>query len=315
MNHGRNSSTPRAIDNAFWCRKTLGMNTRPPHAVDAPAFPAVPLGFVRSALFGVARYDAVAVVHQRPLAISPLRGGKLTYSGPLLNQHHALLWQAIVQAAAEAGPIDEQPFIASCDALLRAMGGKGNDTKQRARVWSWLQDLVAARLEYSTDAQDYTGPLVFEAARDKASGRLSLRLNPKLIRLLGDEVLRNDLARKAALGRNLLALWLHDYFASHLRPPPETVETLRNWCGSPLALPQFRQRLRSALNQLAKGSCPLVVAWSIDRRDRLIVEKTATRVVILPALSAQARQAGARQQDKQRADVERAQCQRANVAL
>lgn len=281
---------------------------------NAATFPPVPLGLARSALFGVARPGKTEIV-ERDIAIAPLRGSRLRYSGPQLCQHHALLWQAILQAAAEQGTTGDQPLTVAADSLLRTMGGKGNDSEQRARVWRWLKDLTAARIEYSTITHDYAGPLVFEVLRLKPSGLLSVRLNPTLFHLIGDEVLRNDLARKARLGRNLLALWLHDYIGTHLRPPPEPVAVLRSLCGSPLALPQFRQRLRAALDLLTRGDDALVLSWSIDRRDRLIVEKRPTRVVILPPQAAQAKQAGAQRQDRKQAEVDRARQQRARLAL
>jgi hypothetical protein len=283
------------------------------HATTA-TFPPVPLGLARSALFGVSRPGGAEIV-QRSIAIAPLRGSRLLYSGPQLCQHHALLWQAVLQAAAEQGTTDDQPLTIAADSLLRAMGGKGNDSEQRARVWRWLKDLTAARIEYSTITHDYAGPLVFEVLRLKPSGLLSVRLNPTLHHLIGDEVLRNDLARKARLGRNLLALWLHDYIGTHLRPPPEPVAMLRNLCGSPLALPQFRQRLRAALDLLTRGDDALVLSWSIDRRDRLIIEKRPTRVVILPPQAAQAKQAAAQHHGRKQAEVDRARQQRARLAL
>lgn len=281
---------------------------------NAANFPPVPLGLARSALFGVARPSGCEIV-QCAIAIAPLRGARLRYSGPQLSQHHALLWQAVLQAAMEQGTTGDQPLTIAADALLRAMGGKGDDSAQRARVWRWLKDLTAARIEYSTITHDYAGPLLFEVLRLKPSGTLSVRLNPTLFHLIGDEVLRNDLARKARLGRNLLALWLHDYIGTHLRPPPEPVATLRDLCGSPLALPQFRQRLRVALDLLAQGPEPLLTSWSIDRRDRLTVEKCPTRVVILPPSVGQARQAGIQHRQRKRGDIEQAQQRRARVAL
>lgn len=280
----------------------------------AATLPPVPLGLARSALFGVARPGGAEIV-QRAITIAPLRGARLRYSGPQLSQHHALLWQAILQAAAEEGATGDQPLTIAADNLLRAMGGKGHDSEQRARVWRWLKDLTAARIEYSTITHDYAGPLVFEVLRLKPSGLLSVRLNPTLFHLIGDEVLRNDLARKARLGRNMLALWLHDYIGTHLRPPPEPVAELRGLCGSPLALPQFRQRLRAALDLLTRGDDALVLSWSIDRRDRLIVEKRPTRVVILPPQSAEAKQAATRHQGRKQAEIERARQQRAGLAL
>lgn len=281
---------------------------------NAATFPPVPLGLARSALFGVARPGGAEIV-QRAITIAPLRGARLRYSGPQLSQHHALLWQAILQAAAEQGTTGDQPLTIAADKLLRAMGGKGDDSEQRARVWRWLKDLTAARIEYSTITHDYAGPLVFEVLRLKPSGLLSVRFNPTLLHLIGDEVLRNDLARKTRLGRNMLALWLHDYIGTHLRPPAEPVAMLRNLCGSPLALPQFRQRLRAALDLLMRGDDALVLSWSIDRRDRLIIEKRPTRVVILPPQAAQAKQGASNHQRRKQAEIQRAQQQRARLAL
>ena len=286
---------------------------KPPPS-NASNFPPVPLGLARSALFGVARPGGGEIA-QHAIAIAPLRGARLRYSGPRLSQHHALLWQAVLQAANEQGITGDQPLTIAADALLRAMGGKGDDSQQRARVWRWLKDLTAARIEYNTITHDYAGPLVFEVLRLKPSGMLSVRLNPALFHLIGDEVLRNDLARKARLGRNLLALWLHDYIGTHLRPPTEPVATLRDLCGSPLALPQFRQRLRVALDLLKQGPDPLLTAWSIDRRDQLTVEKRPTRVVILPPQVGQARQAGIQHHQRKRGEIEQARQRRARVAL
>lgn len=286
---------------------------KPSQAI-AATFPPVPLGLARSALFGVARPNGLESV-QRSIAIAPLRGCLLRYSGPQLCQHHALLWQAILQAATEQGATGGQPLTIAADSLLRTMGGKGNDTEQRARVWRWLNDLTAARIEYSTITHDYTGPLIFEVLRLKPSGLLSVRLNPTLHHLIGNEVLRNDLARKARLGRNMLALWLHDYIATHLRPPPEPIAMLRDLCGSPLALPQFRQRLRGALDLLMRGGDALVLSWCIDHRDRLIIEKRPTRVVILPPQAAQAKQDASNRQRGKQAEIDRARQQRARLAL
>jgi hypothetical protein len=287
----------------------------PRRSVSVAMFPAVPLMIARSALFGVARANRKQMLQGHTIAAADPLGVSLLYSGPQLSQYHALLWQAIIQAATRAKVADDQMFSVSADALLRAMGGQGNDTKQRGRLWGWLKDLTAARVELTTKTQGYVGPLVFEVARDTISKQVAVRLNPKLMRLLDSEVLRNDLARKAALGRNMLALWLHDYIATHLRPPPVAVVDLRDLCGSPLELPQFRQRLRAAMDLLAKGDDPLVLSWSLDQSDRLIVKKQSTRVIVLPAEVARAKQLGIQHQDRKWDGIQKARAQRARVAL
>lgn len=278
-------------------------------------FPAVPLMIARSALFGVARANHKQALESHTIVAADPLGLSLLYSGPHLSQYHALLWQAVIQAATCSKVADDCLFTVSADSLLRAMGGRGNDTKQRGRLWGWLKDLTAARIELVTKTQGYLGPLVFEVARDTISNQVAIRLNPKLIRMLAYEVLRNDLTRKAALGRNMLALWLHDYVATHLRPPPVAVADLRDLCGSPLALPQFRQRLRAAMDLLAKGDNPLVLSWSLDQSDRLIVKKQPTRVVILEEDDARAKQKGIQYHDRRWDGIQKARAQRARVAL
>jgi len=51
--------------------------------------------------------------------------------------------------------------------------------------------------------------------------------------------MRNALARKARLGLNGLAMWLHDYIAMHLRSAPEKRECLRTLQRSTLQWPPF----------------------------------------------------------------------------
>ena len=280
---------------------------------DSLAPPRVPLGFVRSTLFCVSR--GTRLLDNEPLAISPVRGAKLVYSGPKLSQHHAMLWQAIVQIAMDQRTKGDEPFHSSCDELLRAMGTKGNDTKQRARVSSWLQELAASRVQYETNIQAYNGPLLGGAWREKTGAKLTLRLNEGLISLLENEVLKNDLLRKAALGQNLLALWLHDYLASHLKPPPEKVDTLRLWSGSVLALPQFRQRLLASLGALKNGADPLVLSWKLSRKDQLFVEKAKTSVVILPKAIENAKRQGSQRQEREWKAIQKSRDARARVAL
>ena len=253
----------------------------------------MPLGFLRSSLFAVGcpdEHGTIVYIYKRPMPMAAQRGEKLAYRGPPLNQHHALAWQAVLLAAEGKDAMDGKAFEISPDKLLHHMGGKGGDRQQRQRLRRWLGDLTRARIDYTTRLQRYTGPLLASVA-PTPRGRLILALDPKLRDILRNEVLRNDLARKARLGSNTLALWLNDYLATHLRPPPEAVERLRTLSGSRLNLAQFRIRLRAAVAVLKGGPDPLIIAGGIDQFDRLVIEEKApTRVVILAAVDAPARQ-------------------------
>ncbi|WP_334179397.1 hypothetical protein [Pseudoxanthomonas sp.] len=83
-----------------------------------------------------------------------------------------------------------------------------------------------------------TGPLIDTAIR-VPDGRLFFVLARQLRQILCREVMRNALARKARLGLNGLAMWLHDYIAMHLRSAPEKRECLRTLQRSTLQWPPF----------------------------------------------------------------------------
>jgi hypothetical protein len=262
---------------------------------------------------------------RRVVPIAPYRGAKLIQTGPALGQHHALAWQAVIHWAKEAGIEDDRPFTVAADDLLRVLGGRGGDSAQRFRMGQWLAELAATRIDYQTDIHAFDGPLLGQATTD-SRGWPVLRLPADWQALVRIEISRNDLGRKCGLGLHSLALWLHDYVATHLRPPPVTVDTLRQWSGSGQDLPHFRHDLRAALRRLApkvantgpgaagpsKPAAPvLVLEWHIDRRDRLHIEKSPTSV----HLSEQGGKAAAKSSTRQEMEVQRARMQRAKVAL
>lgn len=278
--------------------KTIEMQTSKP--TPSPIHVAkIPLGFARSALFAVGRFPpgTIRKNYTVPMSMPPKAGATLTYTGPQLSQHHALAWQAVLYIAVDSNITDEEPLSLAADDLLRVMGSKGGDSKQRARAVRWLVDLANARVAYHTSIHQYEGPLLL---LDCTKGKpLTVRRPPGLPALLFIEVSHNDLGRKAGLGLNALALWLHDYIATHQRPPPYSVEQLRQWCGSGQSLVHFRHDLRKALRLLAptvpnqdrrakergkpeRVPAPeaLVLDWRIDRADRLHITKAWTRVYV-----------------------------------
>jgi hypothetical protein len=263
--------------------------------IDAPsnALVSIPLGLARSALFSAGRIANEPDQGRRKIPIAPPRGAKLEQQGPSLRQAHALAWQAVLHWAGDAGITDDRSFSVPVDELLRLLGRKGGDSDQRARMRQLLQELTQVRIGYRTDVHHYGGPLLLDASRHSAVGPMVLRLPPELPALLTTEILRNDLARKCGLGMDSLAMWLHDYVATHIRPPPYTVDTLRMWSGSGQDLNHFRHALRQALKRLSpKGTAlepsgtvrappvALVLDWSIDRHDRLHIRKAPSNVKV-----------------------------------
>ena len=198
--------------------------------------------------------------------------------------------------------VDFQP-----DAFLKLIGRKGGDHKQRKLLFGWLNDLYDANITYSTVTHNYMGRLLVSINQEKKTGHITIQLNSDLTQLLGNEVLVNDLRRKASLGKNQLAMWLHDYLATHQLPPADLVDTLRKLSGSNLKLPQFRHRLRSALDLLTGQTAEhLIYQWSIDKRDRLIVDKRPTSVTLLPASVTDIKSAATARDNKKEEAIEQA---------
>ena len=245
----------------------------------------LPIGFIRSALFGVGDKK---VDPSLQLELASAKSVAIRYRGPALNQHHALLWQAILEAHRDrCGNDPTQVLHISRPALLRAIGRNDVSTAARKQCNQWLDDLTRAWISVETAKVRYCGALLGGALLDKETSLLSISI-PGLLELFTNEVAHIDLHRKLALGRNQLALWLHDFISSQSNDPtrmiPVPVTELRRLSGSSLKLPQFRQRLKQAIELLKagkNGTLPLLIRATLDADDRLVFEKSRTFTLIL----------------------------------
>ena len=96
-----------------------------------------------------------------------------------------------------------------------------------------------------------------------------IQLNPRLGALLrsGWTALDTDTRRK--LGGKPLALWLQAFYATHEKPYPYKVETLRELSGSRTGrLRKFRENLKNALDDWAATGD--IQGWSIDPETDLL---------------------------------------------
>jgi len=270
----------------------------------------MPLAMVRGALFSVAENGERSVRRQVAVESGPL-GIDVQYTGPHLNQEHFKAWQAVIHLAKEGGGLDGEQFVVPVTAVMRAMGQTYRDHDQRVRAWRLLEDLSQASVYLCSNRSRYTGALVFSVVHEEASGKMALRLNPDLAQLLSDEVLQNDMLRVLGLGRNQIAIWLHNYYASHKAPPAVSVKELQRLCGTKLDLPRFRQRLRTSLDRLKSGVRPLLTDWEIDANDMVRVKKIPTQVKLLPAHVKEAKSAIKHALDRSA----QASARRAQVAL
>ena len=239
----------------------------------------VPVSVVRSALFGVG--EKGEFLHDRMIDVDKRLGvATIKYTGPYLNQDHFKVWQATLYLAkAGGGSIGEDFLVSNFADLVRLCGSDPGDSQRNKRTWELLKDLIKANVEIQTTRVEYSGNLLREAVRHEESGLLLLNLNARLVNLLSNETLSNDILRLAGLGKDRLAAWLHNYYASQKEPPLLTVSEIQKLCGTKLDLPRLRQRLKRAFKKLEGGDRPLVDKWRIDKAtDVVYVEKNPTTV-------------------------------------
>ena len=257
-----------------------------PHRRSVTKHPGVPLAFARSALFSVRERTSERLT-QHEVAADGERY-RLIYTGPQLHQQHSLLWQAIIAQALDRQSTAQHDgsvrLVTSRPALLRLMG-KADDSASRRWLLLTLDELRLGTLKLDTPRHVFSHDLLGDYAYDRETGALEISISRQVLGLLADEVAVIDLGRKARLGRNQLALWLHDFISTQTNGStlPVAVQKLHRLCGSVQGIPQFRQRLRQAADKLSAGEDPVLIRWRIDEDDRFIFDKSTTRVILLPA--------------------------------
>lgn len=238
----------------------------------------VPVSVVRSALFGVGSTGEES--KDRVIAVDKRLGAEVRYSGPYLNQDHFKVWQACVYMARTSGGLNGEKLVVSNFAdLLRLCGRDHGESRRYAQTWRLLVDLANAKIAIETGRVSYRGSLILEATKDKESGKLVINLSSNLAQFMSNETLSNDMLRLAGLGKDQLASWLHNYYASQKDPPPLSVTEIQKLSGTKLDLPRLRQRLKKALTRLQGGIRSLIIGWRIDpETDLVYVTKNPTTV-------------------------------------
>ena len=224
----------------------------------------VPVSVVRSALFGVGATGEEC--KDLTIAVDKRLGAEVRYSGPYLNQDHFKVWQACVYLARAVGGLNGKPFVVSNFAdLLRLCGRDPGESRRYAQTWKLLRDLQRANIEIETGRVSYVGSLILEANRDKESGKLVINLSANLAQFMSNETLSNDMLRLAGLGKDQLAAWLHNYYASQKDPPPLTVAEIKKLSGTKLDMPRLRQRLKKGIRNLVWVSGFMAVVALISK--------------------------------------------------
>ncbi len=225
--------------------------------------PAAPNAVLRSALFPAIHSKDRQFLNNE--LIASIYGVEVKLKGEQLNQDDLETLLAVEDLARE------QPDTLTCQVsergLLKLLGRRSGSDAEKALNESLV------RLEQPVTVKmgrfSYSGGFIQHVYKDEETKRYVIQLNPRLGALLrsGWTALDTDTRRK--LGGKPLALWLQAFYATHEKPYPYKVETLRELSGSRTGrLRKFRENLKKALDDWAATGD--IQGWMIDAKTDLV---------------------------------------------
>ena len=244
--------------------------------IQFPLFPEatrpVSNDMARSALFSCIQGKDRRFIKDALLAT--VDGVEIRFTGEQLNQDdHDLLMQLIFMAREKpVGAWVTIPAHAILKALCRQVAGKQHRAL-RADIFRLAAGTVSIRI--ARDRIEVTGHhLLAKAAQHEDSRYWVYRLDPDLAFLYGGESYTLiDWDKRLNLKGKDLARWLQLYLATHAKPFPVKVDTLRELSGSRTkALRSFRGQLRLALNALISNH-DIEQWWIAQQTDLVTVER------------------------------------------
>ena len=252
---------------------------QPPSSAKIIQFPLFPEAtrpvsndMARSALFSCIQGKDRRFIKDALLAT--VDGVEIRFTGEQLNQDdHDLLMQLIFMARAKSvGAWVTMPAHTILKALGRQVGGKQH-RDLRADIFRLAAGTVSIRI--ARDRIEVTGHhLLAKAAQHEDSRYWVYRLDPDLAFLYGGESYTLiDWDKRLNLNGKDLARWLQLYLATHAKPFPVKVDTLRELSGSRTkALRSFRGQLRLALDALISNH-DIEQWWIAQQTDLVTVER------------------------------------------
>jgi hypothetical protein len=208
-----------------------------------------PNSFLRSALFAAIQskdrgyFEKAEVFSQQGITV--------TYTGKQLNQEDLTVWLALVDLMKKDPLGTESSFTAH--SILKHMGleigGSGYE-----RLENSILRMTACAVVIKTGTHTYMGSLIHDCVIDERTKLYKVTLNRHLVKLFGE----NDWTainweQRKQLRHKPLCLKLHDYYSSHDKPLPISLEFLSNITGSVNKQKAgFKAKVRTALEELVK---------------------------------------------------------------
>lgn len=224
---------------------------------------AIPNSFLRSALFGMVRKGRRALVADTP--IFSMTQYELLFTGYELDQNDLELWDTLIYLAKDK-QIDNELHISLYE-LCRQLKIADNNVNREA-VIKRVERLKVGTVKIKTKTQVFFGSLINNGFIDKlGDGKLVIEYNKKLMPLFtdGDYTLISADIRHL-LGDNQLARWLYNFYESHNKPMPFSIDFIKKLCKSDSELKGFKQKLKIALENVkkAKKAVDLKSKWNYE---------------------------------------------------
>ena len=233
-----------------------------PHKKHLMNFP----GFIaRGAMFRVSRSAQVG----DGTTILKVAGGTMTITGPMLCMRDKAVWEAAIQLAKERAPRVGDAFEIELRDFVRKMGSDNFSGKALAAVWSSLERLAKAKIQFEVDKGRCKGVGSLLASAFKSRGKMHLRLNPDFAipALLCDKQFCFNVKRRNKLSSSL-AKWLHDYYTTHSTTQDIDLNYLRDLCGYDGLASHFPAKVRQAMDELLTAAPKLFASYSIAKTGR-----------------------------------------------
>lgn len=221
----------------------------------------VPNAVLRGALFSVSKTRATA---KRLTLLTSVEGIDVSFKGERFNQVDLDLLEMLLHLA-RTQPLGEKIQFSS-HAILKELG-RGTAGKDHEDLRNGIARLAGGVIDIRWTAgpakgKTVGGQLISGYARDDNTGRNTVVLNKEFVKLYDDGYTYIDWNERKALGNNGLAKWLHGFYASHAKPFPYKVETIKALCGSTVArVTDFKKMLRLALAHLEDVGA--IKSWEI----------------------------------------------------
>ncbi|WP_262966701.1 plasmid replication initiator TrfA [Methylobacter psychrophilus] len=230
----------------------------------------IPNPVLRGALFAAVQGKNRAVFQRELLACQ--KGLQIRFTGIQLDQSDLDVWEQALHLARL------HPLGTRCDfsvyGFLKALGRKTGKSEHE-----WLKNSFArlmgcgVELTNQQERKTYGGSLL-EFMRDDESGRYVVIFNPKILTFYEGGWTAIDWQDRQLLRGKPLALWLHGYLATHAKPYPIKIETIRSFSGSSnKAIRGFKRKLIAALNELKKIA--FIMGFDFEG-DNVIINKPPT---------------------------------------